>query len=326
VGISWPREYGGRGASLTEQAIYNEETVKAGAPPPANFQGINNAGPAIILHGTEWQKDRYLGPILSAEEVWCQGFSEPEAGSDLAGLRSRARRVDGGWRISGQKTWTSTGHHAQMCILLARTSDLGSKHKGLTYFLMPMDQEEVQLRRIRQIEGNSEFNEMFLDDAFVADEDVLGAVDNGWNVAITTLAHERAGVGITFSTQARQWLAQLGEQMRDERVADPRLRARFAQLHIEVEALRLNVMRGFSSQRRHQKVGPETSLTKWQFSEVGAAIAALAADAFPDESVSMTSLWGYRLLRSMGMAIEGGTTEIQQNIIAERVLGLPRLR
>ena len=225
AGIAWPEEFGGRGATLIEQAIYNQVTAKAAVPPPANFQGINNAGPAIILHGTNHQRERYLPPILSADEIWCQGFSEPEAGSDIAALKCRAVKVDGGWRLSGQKIWTSDGHRAQMCIVLARSNPDVPKHKGITYFLMEMDQPGVELRRIRQIDGDSHFNEMFLDDAYVADEDVLGAVGNGWNVAITTLMHERAGVGVTFSAQARRTLDAIVARLRDRGGADAHVRA-----------------------------------------------------------------------------------------------------
>jgi alkylation response protein AidB-like acyl-CoA dehydrogenase len=318
-------EYGGRGSTLIEQAIYNEETARAQVPSPANFQGINNAGPAIIHHGTRWQKERYLPLILSADEIWCQGFSEPEAGSDLASLKTRGVKAEGGWRLNGQKIWTSTAHHAQMCIVLARTDADAPKHRGITYFLMHVDQPGVQLRRIKQADGGNEFNEMFLDDAWVSDEDLLGSANGGWSVAITTLMHERIGVGVTSSVRLRQQLDTLISSCR-RTGADRSLyvRERLAQLHAEVEATRLNVMRGLSAQLRSGSAGPEGSLTKWQFSEVGRDIAALGAEVMGTEALELESVWGHAVIRSLAFSIEGGTTEIQKNIIAERVLGLPR--
>jgi alkylation response protein AidB-like acyl-CoA dehydrogenase len=326
AGVSWPREYGGRGATLMEQAIFNEVTALARVPVPANFQGLHNAGPAIILHGTKWQKERYLAPILAADEIWCQGFSEPDAGSDLAGLKARAVRADGGWRLTGQKIWTSDGHRSQMCIVIARTDPEAPRHKGMTYFLMEMDRPGIELRRIRQIDGDRHFNEMFMDEAFVADEDVLGGVGNGWNVAITTLMHERAGVGVAFSIETRRRFEQILARLRQEQPLDAEVRARLAQISLEVQALHLNVMRGLSAQERHQAAGLEGSLTKWQYAEVSQSLAVFAADCLPLDSLALDQEMGHGLVRSLATSIEGGTTEIQKNIIAERVLGLPRLR
>src|SRR5918999_3954573 len=194
AGISWPKEYGGRGASLIEQAIASEEMARAKAPRPANVLGLVMGGPVVIAHGTEEQKERFLDPILSAEEIWCQGFSEPESGSDLASLKTKAVRSNGGWTVTGQKVWTTLAHVSKWGMLVARTDPDARKHQGLTYFLMDMDQEAVQVRPLRQITGESEFNELFIEEARIADEHVVGGVGNGWGVAITTLMHERAGL------------------------------------------------------------------------------------------------------------------------------------
>jgi len=195
AGISWPKEYGGRGASLIEQAIFSEEMARAKAPSPANVLGLVMGGPVVIAHGTEQQKERFLEPILSAEEIWCQGFSEPESGSDLASLKTKAVRENGNWRVSGQKVWTTYAHEAKWCMLLARTDTDAPKHKGLTYFICDMEQDGVEVRPLRQITGEAEFNEIFFEGAHVDDENLIGGEGNGWMVAITTLMHERAGLG-----------------------------------------------------------------------------------------------------------------------------------
>ena len=199
--MSWPTEYGGRGATLVEQAIYNEELVRAQAPSAANVLGLAMGGPTVIAHGTEEQKRRYLEPILSAEEIWCQGFSEPGAGSDLASVKTRAVRDGDEWVVTGQKVWTTLAHHAKWCMLVARTDPDAPKHQGLSYFLMDMEQDAVQVRPLRQITGESEFNELFMEEARIPHENIVGGEGNGWAVAITTLMHERAT--LAFGLQIR---------------------------------------------------------------------------------------------------------------------------
>jgi alkylation response protein AidB-like acyl-CoA dehydrogenase len=225
AGISWPKEFGGRGATLIEQAIFSSEMARADAPAPANVLGLVMGGPVIMAHGTDEQKERWLEPILSGEEIWCQGFSEPESGSDLASLKTKATKVEGGWNVTGQKVWTTFAHESKWCMLVARTDQDAPKHKGLTYFIMDMEQDAVQVRPLRQITGEAEFNELFLEEARIPDANVLGGVGNGWKVALTK-----------------------GDR------------------------------------------------------------------------------WAYELLRARGNSIEGGTTEILKNIVAERVLGLPKAR
>ena len=226
AGVSWPKEYGGRGATLIEQSIFGEELARAKAPRPANVLGLVMGGPVVIAHGTEEQKERFLEPILSAEEIWCQGFSEPESGSDLASLKTKAVKENGGWRITGQKVWTTFAHEAKWCMLVARTDDDVPKHKGLTYFLMDMEQDEVEVRPLRQITGEAEFNELFIENAYVPDENVVGGVGNGWMVAITTLMNERAGLGASAAlglSNALEELIELGDRARRcRRPARPR--------------------------------------------------------------------------------------------------------
>src|SRR2546430_4924056 len=200
AGLSWPKEYGGRGATLIEQEIFSEEMVRANAPAPANVLGLVMGGPVVIHHGTEQQKMRYLEPILSADEIWCQGFSEPEAGSDLASLKTRAVKRDGGWVVSGQKVWTTLAHVAKWCMLVARTNPDAPKHQGLTYFLMDMEQDGVEVKPLVQITGEAEFNEIFMDEAYIPDENVVGEVGSGWGVARTTIPTARGGRAIPAHT------------------------------------------------------------------------------------------------------------------------------
>src|SRR3954466_15721775 len=211
AGISWPKEFGGRGATLIEQAIFSEEMARSKAPSPANVLGLVMGGPVVIAHGTEEQKQRFLEPILSAEEIWCQGFSEPESGSDLASLKTKAVKSNGGWKVTGQKVWTTLAHEAKWCMLVARSDPEAPKHKGLTYFLMDMEQEGVQVRPLRQITGESEFNEIFMEEAYIPDENVVGQPGDGWNVAITTLMNERSGIAFGSAVAVKIALGELME-------------------------------------------------------------------------------------------------------------------
>jgi alkylation response protein AidB-like acyl-CoA dehydrogenase len=327
AGLSWPKEYGGRGATLIEQAIFGEEMARAKAPMTANVLGLVMGGPVVIAHGDDEQKQRYLEPILSAQEIWCQGFSEPESGSDLASLKTRAVKSNGEWVVTGQKVWTTFAHHAKWCMLVARTDPDAPKHQGLTYFLMDMDQEAVQVRPLRQITGEAEFNELFIEEARIPDENVVGGVGNGWAVAITTLMHERAGLGAASAASVKIALGQLIELARERGVdKDPVVRQKIASLLIEAEALRLNAWRGLTQIMKTGIPGPEGSLPKLQWSAVNQGLTELAVAIQGEEGLTRDSDWTYRFLRARANSIEGGTTEILKNIIAERVLGLPRLR
>jgi alkylation response protein AidB-like acyl-CoA dehydrogenase len=325
--VHWPVEYGGRGATLTQSAIFFEELARARAPLPVNALGLLLAGPTIMTWGTPEQKERFLGPIVTAEEIWCQGFSEPEAGSDLASLKTRAVKENGHWRITGQKVWTSGAQYSKWCMLVARTDTEAPKHKGLTYFLMDMEQDEVQVRPLRQITGEAEFNELFIEDAKVADENVVGGVGNGWKVALTTLMNERAGLAFFLQVRLRQLLDEvLGEAARRGLLDDPVIADRLGELHLKTEVLRLTAYRGLTSIERYGQPGPEGSLTKWMWSETNQQLTQLTADLLGTEAVEAGNRWSYELLRARGNTIEGGTTEILKNIVAERVLGLPKAR
>jgi alkylation response protein AidB-like acyl-CoA dehydrogenase len=325
--VHWPAQYGGRSASVVESAIFFEELGRCGAPLPANVLGLLLAGPTIMLWGSEEQKERYLPPILSGEEIWCQGFSEPDAGSDLASLKTKAVRDREGWRISGQKVWTSIAQHSKWCMLLARSDAQAAKHKGLTYFLLDMQQEGVTVRPLRQITGESEFNELFLDGALVPQENVLGGEGNGWKVALTTLMNERAGLAFFLQVRMRQLLDRLVEQARQRgRLDDPLLVDRLVGLHMRCEALRLTAYRGLTAIEKYGQPGPEGSLTKWMWSQANQELCQLAVQVLGPQALREGDPWAYELLRSRGNTIEGGTTEILKNIVAERVLGLPKGR
>jgi alkylation response protein AidB-like acyl-CoA dehydrogenase len=333
---AWPTEYGGRGATLSESAIYFEELGAARVPLPANILGLLLGGPTLMVWGTDEQKRRYLPPILSAEEIWCQGFSEPDAGSDLASLKTRAVRDPGHpgeWVVTGQKVWTSGAQYSKWCMLVARTDPDAAKHKGLTYFLLDMEQDAVQVRPLRQITGEAEFNELFIEQARIPDENVVGGVGNGWKVALTTLMNERAGLGFLLQVRLRQLLDDTLAAARNlkgtgERglLADALYADALADLHIRCEQIRLLAWKGLTDIERYGQPGPEGSLVKWLWSDTNQRLTQLAAEIVGPQALIDGSGWSYELLRARGNTIEGGTTEVLKNIVAERVLGLPRLR
>jgi alkylation response protein AidB-like acyl-CoA dehydrogenase len=327
AGVSWPKEYGGRGATLVEQAIFSEEVARAQVPPPANILGLYVGGPTVIAFGTEEQKERFLGPILSADEIWCQGFSEPDAGSDLGAVTTTAVRENGGWRVSGQKVWTTFGHEAKWCMLLARSDRDAPKHKGLTYYICDMDQDGVEVRPLRQITGEAEFNEIFFEGAYVPEENLLGGEGNGWMVAMVSLMHERAAIGLAATMLLSTVVDEVIELARETGHAqDPLVRQHIARIKIGVEALRFGVLRGLTATMKTGIPGPEASLAKLQFADINQDLTELATELGGVEGLRLDSEWAYRMLRSRANSIEGGTTDIVKNSIAERVLGLPRLR
>ena len=334
------RSTAGAGATMIEQAIFAQEMARAEVPAPANVLGLAMGGPVVIAHGTEEQKKRYLEPILSAEEIWCQGFSEPESGSDLASLKTKAVKDGDEWVVTGQKVWTTLAQFAKWCMLVARTDPDAPKHKGLTYFLMDMEQEGVQVRPLVQITGEGEFNELFIEEARIPEENVVGGVGNGWQVAITTLMNERAGLAFSAVVGIQNSLRRLAKLARETKLNggsvadDAYYRQRIAQLHIEAETMRINAYRGLTKTMQTGTPGPEGSLGKWQWADINQGIAELALEiegAYAplgrgDEHAIDNGSWQYSFLRSRANSIEGGTTEILKNIIAERVLGLPKLR
>jgi alkylation response protein AidB-like acyl-CoA dehydrogenase len=329
LGLAWPETYGGRGLTPIHEAIFSEECVRRDAPIPVNLLGLLLGGPTIIAHGTDAQKKRYLPKILSAEEIWCQGFSEPGNGSDLAGLRARAVKVPGGWRVTGQKVWTSAGHLAQKCLLLARTDPDAPKHQGITYFLA--DTEAFDIRPLRMINGEAEFNEMFIDDVYVADEDVLGDVNGGWNVAMTTLRVERSSVAFNLQVWARQALDRLVKLVVEKDLGgDSYVLERIGEFETEVEAIRISTIRSTSAMSAGIEPGAEGSTVKLQWARAVQNISRFALELGGDDfllaGAGQSAFWLNRYLRARGHSIEGGTDEIQKSIIAERVLGLPRSR
>jgi alkylation response protein AidB-like acyl-CoA dehydrogenase len=325
--VSWPVEFGGRGATLTESAIFFEELTRSGAPLPANILGLLLAGPTIMTWGTPEQKERYLQPILTAEEIWCQGFSEPDAGSDLAAVKTRAVLDGDEWIVTGQKVWTSGAQYSKWCMLVARTDPDAPKHKGLTYFLMDMAQDGVEVVPLRQITGEPEFNELFIDGARIPQANVLGGVGNGWKVALTTLMNERAGLGFSLQVRLRQLLDRLIEEAAGRGLLDdPVIADRLGELHLKTEVLRLTAYRGLTVIEKYGQPGPEGSLLKWIWSETNQQLTQLAADVLGPDALRAGDHWAYELLRARGNSIEGGTTEVLKNIIAERVLGLPKAR
>ncbi len=329
LGIAWPTQYGGRGMAPLHEAIFSEECIRREAPQAINLLGILLAGPTIIAHGTEAQKRHYLPRILSAQDIWCQGFSEPGNGSDLAGLRTRAEPVAGGWRISGQKVWTSSGHLANKCMLLARTEPSAPKHQGITYFLA--DTDDFDIRPLRMINGDSEFNEMFLDDIFVADENILGELHRGWAVAVTTLGVERGSVAFTLQVWTRQTLERLAALVLEKGLeGDSYVLDRLGAFEAEVEAIRISAIRSASAFAAGQEPGPEGSTVKLQWARAVQDVSRFALELGGNDFLSAqedgSDYWIHRYLRARGHSIEGGTDEIQKSIIAERLLGLPRSR
>jgi len=330
AGLTWPKEYGGQGAPYSHQAIFLEETARAEAPQHMNVIGLGMAGPTIIAHGTEEQKSRYLSKILSAEEIWCQGFSEPGAGSDLAAVRTSARLDRDHFVVDGQKVWSSFAHVADWCILVTRSDPESVKHAGLTYLLVDMHAPGVETRPLRQITGEAEFNEIFFTGVQVPVENVLGEIGQGWAVAMTTLLHERATLGFALTAMLEVNVRKLLTLARERGVDDAVLRDRVAQEWIEQRALRLTNYRALSQLMKTGMPGPEGSVSKLTWSESNQRLTKLALELLGPDSQLWNGdgggYWQYQQLRSRGNTIEAGTSEVLRNIIAERVLGLPRSR
>jgi alkylation response protein AidB-like acyl-CoA dehydrogenase len=325
AGVTWPREYGGQGLGPIEQVITNQEIGRADVPGILDVIGIGMLGPCIIAHGTEEQKSRYLGPMLHGDEVWCQLFSEPAAGSDLAAIQTRARQSDDGtWTLNGQKVWTTNAQFASFGLLLARTDPDVPKHKGLTMFIVPIDGGDgVTVRGLRQISGEAEFNEVFFDDVVLQEDAVVGGVGNGWGTALTVLMFERLTIGFgseNFGSPARLAATVAGD---DAARHDADVRLRLGEIIRELLAVRFNGYRALTMLSRGQVPGPEAGLAK--VTMVNAAIAAtdLGADVVGPEALATDSEWSYLISFLPGLKSAGGTEQILRNTIGERVLGLP---
>jgi alkylation response protein AidB-like acyl-CoA dehydrogenase len=329
AGLTWPKEYGGAGAAYSYQAIFLEETAKAEAPQHIGVIGLGMAGPTIIAHGTEEQKQRYLPKILSADEIWCQGFSEPGAGSDLASVRTKAELRGDYFVVDGQKVWSSFAHIADWCILVARSDPSSAAHAGLTYLIVDMHAPGVEVRPLRQITGEAEFNEIFFTGVEVPRENVVGEIGDGWAVAMTTLLHERGTLGFALTGVLDVAVRKLIALARERGVDDPRLLDRVAEEWIELQALKFTNYRALTQLMKTGIPGPEGSVSKLHWSESNQRLTKLALELLGEEAQVVygdDGDWQYQQLRSLGNTIEAGTSEILRNIIAERVLGLPRSR
>ncbi|TMF89961.1 MAG: acyl-CoA dehydrogenase [Chloroflexi bacterium] len=331
--LAWPKEQGGRGATPVMQSIYSEEMAKAGGPPIIGRLGVSLLAPLLSVFGTDWQKEQYLAKILSGELVFAQGFSEPDAGSDLAGLKSRAVKKDGGWVLNGQKTWSSGAHYSDRSFLLARTDPAAPAHKGIGMFLIDLKQPGVEVRPIIQMTGSGEFCEIFLTDAFVEDRDVVGSPTEGWKMAMATFGFERGGLANAYRFQrAIDELANLTR--RQGAGADDTVRQRVAQAAIEAHVFRATGLRNLTRAQQGQVPGPEASLVKLFWSEMdkklqetAIAVQGMYGALDPESPWSVEEgRWQYGWMWSQAETIYAGSSEIQRNIIAERVLGLPRGR
>ncbi len=336
--VSWPKEYGGRSATLMEQSIFWEEMARVEAPPMANSLGLGLIGPTIIAYGTEAQKKRFVPKILSAEEIWCQGFSEPNAGSDLASLQTEARLEGDHYIVNGQKVWTSYGWIGDWCELVVRTDPNVAKHKGLTVLLIDMKSPGVEVRPLRQMTGESEFNELFFRDVRVPVANVLGKVNDGWNVAVSTLMYERGSYGARLHLLFKRSINRLIELSRTfqknghSAAQDPLTRQKLAQCYAEIEIMRWNQLRAFSRITATGVPGPEGSIQKIFWSELNQRVQQIAQEMFGpfgqllagDAYAVDNGIWSYGYLRTRGNTIEAGTSEVQRNIIGHFVLGLPR--
>jgi alkylation response protein AidB-like acyl-CoA dehydrogenase len=331
--IGWPVAHGGRGASIEQQVIFNEEYARAGGPGRMGHIGETLTGPTLIAFGSEAQQQRYLPGILRGEELWCQGYSEPNAGSDLANVKTRARFDDasGQWRINGQKVWTSLAHESQYCFVIARTDPDSVGHKGLGFFLLAMDQPGVEVRPIEQLTGTSEFNEVFFDDAVCAADDIVGEPGDGWKVAMGLLGFER---GVSTLGQQMLFQNELDEIVRVARengaARDPVIRQRIADAHVGLRIMRFNSMRMLSGGGDDGSLQKEAMIYKLYWATWHRNLGKLAMDVLgPESEVLPGAPYELNRLQSMYLftrsdTIYGGTNQIQRNIIAERALGMPR--
>jgi alkylation response protein AidB-like acyl-CoA dehydrogenase len=332
AGLTWPKEFGGASAPYSHQAIYLEELARAEAPSHLGVIGLGMAGPTIMAWGTEEQKERYLSKILMADEIWCQGFSEPDAGSDLAASRTRIEDKGDHFLVNGQKVWSSFAHIADFCILVGLGDPDALRYKNLTYVIVDMHAPGVEVRPLVQITGHPEFNEIFFTDVKVPKENILGSVGDGWQVAMTTLLHERGTLGFALSATLDVAVRKLIALAKELEVTDAILLDRIAREWIELQALKYTNYRSLTALQKTGVPGPEGSASKLVWSENNQRLTKLALEILGSHAQLTNGgglsdgYWQYQQLRSRGNTIEAGTSEILRNIIAERVLGLPRSR
>lgn len=334
--IAWPEKHGGRDATLMEEIIYHQEMVRVKAPPLVNYVGLHMVGPTLMQIGTTEQQQKYIPKILSGEEVWCQGYSEPNAGSDLAAVQTTAVKQGDKWIINGQKIWTSFAHFADRCFLVARTSKGEKKHHGITCFLLDMNQPGVEVRPIIQMNGEHDFNEVYLNDAVAYDTEIIGQLDDGWRVTIALLMHERTGIGAQVFSLEQQFseLVSLMQQTTEDGeplIAKADVRKRLFQLYMKQRGSLLNYYRNLTKQLKVGHPGVEGSMDKLFVSEVTKELFSEAISLqghrgmlWKEDAISGSNYWQTNYLYSFGQTIGGGTSEIQRNTIAERILGLPK--
>jgi alkylation response protein AidB-like acyl-CoA dehydrogenase len=339
VGLSWPLEQGGRGLPLAYQAIWLEESARAEIPDHIGVIGLDMAGPTILHWGSAAQKARFVPPLMRGDEIWCQGFSEPDSGSDLAAIRTSAVLDDDAWVVNGQKVWSSFAHIADWCILLVRTDRHARKHAGLSYLLVDMHAPGITVVPLPQLTGDPEFNEIFFEDVRVPRDSILGGAGDGWQVAMTTLSHERGTHGIALAARLEADMQAALYLLSDELdggprpIADPIVADELARLWVELQALKITNLRSLATLARTRQPGPESTISKLHWSEINQRLAELVTRALGPAGLEHWSSgpadrarWSFARLRSRGNTIEAGTSEILRNIIAERVLGLPRSR
>ena len=338
LGVSWPKEYGGRGATSMEQVIYHQERLRADAPEPLGILGLSLVGPTIIDVGTDEQKQRFLPPIMRGEVVWCQGFSEPDAGSDLASLQTRAELDGDDWVINGQKIWSSQAHYADWCALLVRTDPDVSKHKGISFFLVDMTTPGITVRPIKQISGSADFNELFFDNVRMPRANIVGELNGGWAVANRLLAYERGVITMSIVAGYQRLWSELREYARTTKsngqplIQDPRIRERLAESYTNIELMRLANLRYLTRYMRGLPPGAETSYMKlfWattekELGDLSLALVGPQGLAMPDSPYAIAGgEWISKYFLSRVATVYGGTQDIQRNIIAERIFGLPR--
>ena len=337
VNVAWAKEYGGRGATLGEQMVVEEELARAGAPELVGVVGLGVVGPSIVAHATEELKQRWVPRILSAEEIWCQGFSEPDAGSDLASLRTTAEDRGDHWVVNGQKTWTSWAQYASWCAVLARTDHDAPAHRGISYLVADMNSAGIEVRPLVQLTGDAEFSEVYFDDVIVPKERIIGEVNAGWGIAMHTLSHERGPAVAARAVILRGLLDQLvADARRLKRDGLPVIehgdvRTALARTHVELEVLRCQSARTVGRMIASGRPGLETSIDKLQLTRAeqtlgDAALAVLGPEGpyIDPEVAADTRHWQSTYLYARAASIYGGTSQVQKNIIAERILGLPR--
>jgi alkylation response protein AidB-like acyl-CoA dehydrogenase len=337
VGRAWPEAFGGGGRPAVEQILIDQELAAAGAPEFVNVVGLGVLGPSLLRFGTDEQRRRFIPPILSAEEIWCQGFSEPDAGSDLASLRTRAVEQEDGFVLNGSKTWVSWGQYASWCGVLARTEESGPKHRGISMLLVDMRSPGVEVRPMTQITGHAEFCELFLDDVFVPKDRLLAERGDGWKIAMYTLGHERGTAALPRQVKLRTWLDRAVDVAARRELDgapildDPQAQAALARAFVGVEVLRHHAYRTVGEFLNGGAVGPDSSTVKLLMAEAEQRLAATALEvlgptlehADPAEAAE-DDFWHETYLYSRAASVYGGTQQIQRNIIADRILALPQ--